>query len=84
MGLIPTPNMMKGAGAARLWNGIRTGDQRTLLIGAALYGIAWLRNNSGPKKELLYSKTIPEGSSFVIRTGKPGELPHIDVTKLSD
>ena len=76
MGLIPTPNMMKGAGAARLWNGIRTG--------AALYGIAWLRNNSGPKKELLYSKTIPEGSSFVIRTGKPGELPRIDVTKLSD
>jgi hypothetical protein len=35
-------------------------------------------------KELLYRKTIPEGSSFVIRTGKQGELPQIDVVKLSD
>ena len=84
MGLIPNPKMMKAAGAQRLWSGIRTGDQRTLLLGGALYGIAWLRSNRGPKKELLYRKTIPKGSSFVIRTGKQGELPQIDVVKLSD
>ncbi len=81
MGLIPGPKTMKATGAARVWNGLRTGDQRSLLLGAALYGIAWLRANSGPKKELLYRKTIPEGSSFVIRTGKQGELPEIEVVK---
>lgn len=81
MPLIPTPKMMKGAGAARMWTGVRTGDQRALLIGAGLYAVAWLRANRGPKKELLYRKTIPEGASFVIRTGKQGELPEIDVFK---
>ncbi|MDH3249040.1 MAG: hypothetical protein OEQ47_08770 [Acidimicrobiia bacterium] len=82
MALIPGPTAMKAAGAQRLWNGIRTGDQRALLFGAGLYAVAWLRANRGPKKELLYRKTIPEGSSFVIRTGKAGELPEIDVVKL--
>lgn len=82
MALIPGPTVMKVAGTRRLWNGLRTGDQRTLLAGAGLYAVAWLRANRGPKKELLYSKTIPEGSSFVIRTGKQGELPQIDVVKL--
>ena len=83
MALIPTPTMMKAAGAQRLWNGLRTGDQRTLLVGAGLYAIAWLRANRAPKKELLYRKTIPEGSSFVIRTGKQGELPEVDVIRRS-
>jgi hypothetical protein len=82
MALIPGPTAMKAAGAQRLWNGLRTGDQRALLLGAGLYAVAWLRANKGPKKELLYRKTIPEGSSFVIRTGKQGELPEIDVVKL--
>ncbi len=81
MALIPSASMMKAAGAQRLWNGLRTGDQRTLLMGAGLYAVAWLRANRGPKKELLFRKTIPEGSSFVIRTGKEGELPEIDVVK---
>lgn len=81
MGLIPSPAAMKGAGLSRIWSGLRRGDQRTLLIGAGLWAVSWLRSNSGPKKELLYRKTVPDGSSFVIRTGKLGELPEIEVVK---
>ena len=82
MALIPGTAAIKAAGVQRLWSGLRSGDQRALLTGAGLYAVAWLRANKGPKKELLYRKTIPEGSSFVIRTGKAGELPEIDVVKL--
>jgi len=81
MGLIPSPTSMKSMGVARLWNGVRTGDQRSVLLGAGLFAISWLRLNRGPKKTLLYSKTVPEGSSFVIRTGQPGDLPEIEVIK---
>lgn len=81
MGLIPSPTALKAMGIHRLWNGIRTGNQRTLLLGAGMFAISWLRSNSGPKKELLYSKTIPDGSSFVVRSGKAGQLPKVVVTR---
>ena len=81
MGLIPSPTTMKSMGVARLWTGLRTGDQRSVLLGAGLFAISWLRLSRGPKKTLLYSKTIPEGSSFVIRTGQAGTLPEIEVLK---
>lgn len=79
--MIPSPTTMKSMGVARLWNGLRTGDQRSVLLGAGLFAISWLRLSRAPKKTLLYSKTIPEGSSFVIRTGQAGELPEIEVLK---
>ena len=81
MGLIPSPLTMKSLGLTRLWNGLRTGDQRSVLFGAGLFAFSWLRLNREPKKTLLYRKTLPEGSSFVIRTGKPGDLPEIEVLK---
>ena len=81
MGLIPTPAALRAMGVSRVWNGLRTGDQRTLLFGAGMFAVSWLRSHSEPKKKLLYRKTIPAGSSFVIRTGKDGELPEVVVSK---
>ncbi len=79
--MIPSPTTLKSMGVTRLWTGVRTGDQRSVLIGAGLFAFSWLRLNREPKKTLLYRKTIPAGSSFVIRTGRPGELPEVHVTK---
>lgn len=70
---------IRSAGAGRVWRGLRDGDRRDLLMGAAFLGFAYLRN-TGPKKELLYRKELPVGSTIVVRHAKKGE-PKIEVIK---
>lgn len=56
-------------GVARAFRGVRSGDQQVLLTGAALAALGlWHRSNK-KKKELLYRKTVREGSSIVVRYG---------------
>ena len=66
------------AGATRALQGLRTGDQRALFTGAALAAYGWLRSNKGGR-ELIYRKEVPVGSSVVIRHGKKGQLPEIEI-----
>jgi len=75
-----------GAGEApslRVWRGLRTGDQRELLTGAAIMGYRWLRTSKGGR-ELVYRKAVPEGSAVVIRYGKRGQMTDIEVRKLDE
>ena len=81
MGLIPNPNTMKSMGIGRLWNGLRTGDQRSVLAGAGLFAISWLRRTRAPKKTLIHRSTVPDGSSLVIRSGPAGEMPDVTVIR---
>jgi hypothetical protein len=69
MGLMPEPRTMLAAGAARFFQGLRTGDQRALLTGAALAAFAWWRRSAPPKKTLIHRSVVREGSSLVIRRG---------------
>lgn len=81
MGLIPEPRSLIAAGTARLFQGLRTGDQRALLMGAAIAAYGWWRNSSGPKKVLVHRSVIKEGRSLVVRNGSDGskvEVRHLD------
>jgi hypothetical protein len=71
------------SGVSTALRGLRTGDQRVLLGGAALAAFGWLRSRK-PERELVYRREIPEGSSVVVRYGKKGALPKIDVRRRDD
>lgn len=66
------------AGATRVLRGLREGDQRTLLTGAALAAYGLLKK-SGPQRELIARREVPRGSTVVIRHGKRGEMPEIQI-----
>lgn len=65
-------------GWARLLQGLREGNQQVLLTGFAL--LAWERLRSKPKRKLLYRKTLPIGSSVVVRHTKRGH-PRLEIDK---
>ena len=67
MGLIPEPGSLVSMGSARLFQGLRTGDQRALLTGAAIAAIGLWRRSAGPKRVLVHRSVVREGSSLVIR-----------------
>lgn len=67
MGLIPDPGSLVSMGAARLFQGLRTGDQRALLTGAAIAAFGLWRRSAGPKRVLVHRSVVREGSSLVIR-----------------
>ncbi|MEX2422818.1 MAG: hypothetical protein WD990_02465 [Acidimicrobiia bacterium] len=69
MAVIPDPRSLISMGATRLFAGLRTGDQRTLLSGAAIAAFGLWRRSAGPKKVLLHRSEVREGSSLVIRNG---------------
>lgn len=69
MGLIPAPTDLLSRGVVQLFRGLRTGDQRALLTGAAIAAFGLWRRSSAPKKELLHREVVKEGSSLVIRSG---------------
>lgn len=58
-------------GIRRTLTGLRVGDQRELYIGLALTALAYLRRTE-PKRQLLYRRTVPEGSALVIHHKKSG------------
>lgn len=67
--------------STKLLRGLRTGDQRALLTGAALLGYTWLTRRSNTR-EVLFRKPIPEGSALVIRYGRRGRLADVEVRRL--
>jgi hypothetical protein len=69
MGLIPEPASLITTGASRFFQGLRTGDQRTLLTGAAIAAVGLWRRVARPKKVLISRTVVKEGSSLVIRNG---------------
>ena len=78
-------NMVFGASSARevgrdrILRGLREGDQRETYFGFALTALAYLQR-SRPKKQLLYRKTVPEGSALVIHHKKSG-TPRLEIIK---
>lgn len=66
-------------GMRRTLTGLREGDHRELYMGLALCALAYMRR-SAPKRELLYRKTVPEGSAVVVHHKKRG-APKIEVIK---
>jgi hypothetical protein len=80
MPLIPPPSQLMGLGTQRLFRGLRQGDQRALLAGAAMLAFGWLRKTGAPKKELIYRKEVPVGSTVVIRHRK-GDMPQLEITE---
>mgnify|MGYP001203880215 CR=1 FL=1 len=70
---------LKSIGWMRTLRGVREGDQLILFTGLALVALQWLRN-SGQKKELIYRKKVPVGSSVLIRHVHRG-APKITIQK---
>jgi hypothetical protein len=66
------------AGTTLALRGLREGDQRTLLSGAAVVAYGLLKKR-GPERELIARREVPIGSSVVIRHGKRGEMPSIEI-----
>lgn len=58
-------------GMRRTLKGLREADNRELAFGLALAALSYLQRTA-PRKELLYRKTIPEGSTLVIRNTPRG------------
>jgi hypothetical protein len=69
----------KGEGYRRSLRGLREGDSRELSLGLALIALAYLRS-SGPRKRLIYRKTVPTGSALVIHHKRRGD-PKLKVRK---
>lgn len=66
-------------GLTRTLGGLRRGDQRELLLGLALSGLAYL-NRTRPKRRLLFRETLPVGSAIVVHHRERG-APRIEVIK---
>ncbi len=49
-------------------------------MGASLAALAWLRDNKASRKELIFRKKLPAGSTLVIQHRKKGD-PRIEVVK---
>lgn len=69
MGLIPAPTELLSRGVSQLFRGLRTGDQRALLTGAAIAAFGLWRRSSAPQKELIHREVVKDGQSLVIRNG---------------
>jgi hypothetical protein len=67
------------AGRARTLRGLREGDRTETYMGLALTALAYLQRTK-PKKELLYRKTVPEGTAIVIHHKKSG-TPRLEIVK---
>ncbi|MEX2654961.1 MAG: hypothetical protein WD532_08035 [Acidimicrobiia bacterium] len=82
MGLIPDPRSLVSLGTARLFQGLRTGDQRAVFTGAALAVFGWWRRSAQPNKVLVHRSVVREGSSLVIRNGS--DQTRVDVRRVDD
>jgi len=70
---------IKAASFERTLRGLRTGDQRDLYSGLGLAALAYLRSTR-PRRRLIFSKEVPEGSALVIHHRRSGD-PKIEVIK---
>lgn len=73
MPLMPRPTGLISNGVDRAFNGLRTGDQQSLFIGAALVALGLWRRTSGPKKTLIHRQVLSPGESLVVRERRPGD-----------
>jgi len=76
--LVGSPNW-GAAGLSRGLRGLRTGDQRDLYVGLGLTALSLLRRTA-PRKQLVYSRRIQEGSAIVVHHRRQG-APRIQVIK---
>ena len=67
------------AGVVRTLRGLREGDRRELYLGLGLSAISYLQR-AKPRKELLYSKGLPEGTALVIHHKKSGS-PRLEIVR---
>ena len=72
----------RAEGQRRALKGLREGDNRELLLGLALAGLAYLQRTA-PRKQLVYRKEVPEGSALVIHHTKRG-APKLQIVKPED
>jgi hypothetical protein len=82
MGLMPDPRSLLSLGAARLFQGLRTGDQRAFLTGTAIAAFGLWRKSAQPKKVLIHRSVVREGSSLVVRNGE--DQTRVDVRRVDD
>lgn len=75
-GIVDDP---KREGYRRSLRGLREGDYRELGVGLALTALAYLRSTK-PRKELIYRKTVSEGSALVIHHKKTG-APKLEIRR---
>lgn len=61
----------RAEGMRRTLKGLREADNRELLFGLTLAAIAYLQRTA-PRKQLLYRRTVPEGSTLVVRNTRSG------------
>lgn len=64
-------------GWQRAVKGLREGDQTLLLTGLGLLALQYLRS-SRPRKQLLYRKKLPIGSTIVVRH-TPRGTPKLEI-----
>jgi len=70
---------VREAGRARTLRGLREGDRTETYMGLALTALAYLQRTK-PKRELLYRKTVPEGTALVIHHKRSGN-PRLEIIK---
>ena len=66
-------------GRARTFRGLREGDRTEIYMGLAMTALAYLQRTK-PKKELIYRKTVPEGTALVIHHKRSGN-PRLEIIK---
>jgi hypothetical protein len=69
----------KRDGLRRSLKGLRDGDYRELSLGLTLTALAYLRSTK-PRKQLIYRKTVSEGSALVIHHKRTG-APRLEIVK---
>ena len=70
MPILPAPTTLLRRGVARFFRGLREGDQRTLLTGAAIAAVGFLRR-SDSERTLVHTEELKDGQSLVVRRTSP-------------
>lgn len=70
----------KREGLRRSLKGLSEGDNRELYLGLALTALGYLRSTK-PRKNLIYRKTVSEGSALVIHHKRSG-APKLEIRRL--
>lgn len=78
MALIPDPATLVSRGAARLFRGLRTGEQTTVLTGAVIAAFGLWRKTLEPRRTLIRRETLKPGQSVVIRSHE-GDTPPLRI-----
>jgi hypothetical protein len=73
MPILPTPASILRRGVTRFFRGLREGDQRTLLTGAAIAAVGFLRR-SDSERTLIHTQELEDGQSVVVRRTSPDAI----------